>query len=160
MRAAIRRLGGDLPVYNIGAMERRISSSLAPRRFIAGLLALFAATALLLATVGLYGLIAYTVSLRTREIGIRMALGANRSDTLALVVGEGMALAGVGIAVGLVAAFGLTRFIAGLLHEVSPTDAGTFLVVAALLGVVALVASYVPARKAAGRDPMVALRYE
>jgi putative ABC transport system permease protein len=124
------------------------------------LLGIFATVALALAAVGIYGVISYTVSQRTHEIGIRVALGAQGSDVLKLVVGQGMALALAGVGLGLAAAAGLTRLMSTLLYGVSPTDAPTFVAVAVLLSAVALVACVVPARKATKVDPMVALRYE
>jgi ABC-type antimicrobial peptide transport system permease subunit len=124
------------------------------------LLSGFGTLALLLAAVGLYGVISYAVSRRTREVGIRMALGARHGDVLGLVVGEGFRLALIGVAVGLAAAFGATRFLGGMLYRVSPTDPLTFVLVPAVLTAVAVVASYVPARRASRVDPMTALRYE
>jgi putative ABC transport system permease protein len=129
-------------------------------RFNVHLLSLFGALALILASAGVYGLMAFFVSQRTQEIGIRMALGARRTDVLRSVVGQGLRLALVGTILGLAGAFGLTRVIASLLYDVSPTDPLTFAFVSLVLLGVAALASYLPARRAARTDPMVALRYE
>jgi len=124
------------------------------------LLSLFAALALVLAAVGLYGVMAFNVANRTRAVGMRMALGAQASDVLKLILGNGMALALIGVAAGLAGAFALTRLIAGVLFGVSATDAGTFVTVSVGLIAVALLACYIPARRATKVDPLVALRYE
>ena len=124
------------------------------------LLSIFAGTALLLAAIGLYGVMSYSVAQRTKEIGVRMALGANRPEVLALVVKRGMFLVGIGIAAGIVLALALSRLIAGMLFGITATDPLTIIGVAVLLGIVAFVANYLPARRAASVDPMVALRYE
>ncbi len=144
-------------VQTVNEMER---TSLAAQRFTMILMAVFAALALVLAAIGLYGVISYAVSQRTHEIGIRMALGAQKRDVLRLVVGQGMTLALIGVAAGIVAALGVTRLMAGVLYGVRPSDPGTFVVVALVLLGVALLACYVPARRAAKIDPMTALRYE
>ena len=150
----------DLPLYGVITMDQRVSASLARRRFTAVLLALFAAFALALATIGIYGVMAYLVNQGTREIGIRMALGATQPTVLRLVVKQGMMLALSGVAIGLVAAFAFARLVSGLLYGVKSTDPLTFAGIAVLLTIVALVASYIPARRAARIDPMICLRCE
>jgi putative ABC transport system permease protein len=147
-------------VYGAQTMPEVISDSTATRRFSAILLGSFALVALLLSGVGIYGVISYLIGQRTHEIGIRMALGAQQSKVLCQVLGEGLKLAITGAVVGLAAAFGLTRLMTSLLYGVSPTDPLTFTAVAALLITVALAACYIPARRAAAVDPMVALRHE
>jgi ABC-type antimicrobial peptide transport system permease subunit len=141
-------------------MQQRVDESLARRRFSMMLLAVFAVVALALATIGIYGVMAYLVNQGTREIGIRIALGATQRNILSLVVQQGMALALAGVAIGLIGAFLLTRLIRSLLFGVAATDPVTFVGIALLLGLVALLASYLPARRAARVDPLVALRYE
>jgi putative ABC transport system permease protein len=126
----------------------------------ASLLAVFAGLSLVLAVIGIYGVMAYSVSQRRRELGIRMALGASRADVLRLVVLQGLRLTMMGVACGLVASFAASRLIASMLFDVSPTDVVTFVAVPALLALAALGASYLPARRATRIDPMVALRYE
>ncbi len=152
--------GRDQPVYNVNSMEQLISSSVARRRFMRLLLVVFAGLALTLAAIGIFGVISYSLSQRTHEIGIRMALGAERRDVLALVVRQGLTLALAGVAIGLAAALGLTHFLAGMLYGVRPTDPITYLLACLLLTGVALLACCIPARRATKVDPMVALRYE
>ena len=147
-------------IFGAQTMDSLIADSVASQRFSMILLGIFAALALLLAGVGIYGVISYAVGQRTQEIGIRMALGAQPRDILRLILDRGGKLAGLGVALGLAAALGLTRFIASLLYGVSTTDPLTFVGVAVLLALVALVACYIPARRATKVDPMVALRYE
>jgi predicted permease len=152
--------GRDQPVYNVGSMEQLIAGSLARRRFLRMVLVIFAGLALTLAAIGIFGVMSYSVSQRTHEIGIRMALGAERRDVLKQVVGRGLALTLSGVTIGLIAALGLTRFVAGMLYGVRPTDPLTYLLACLLLTGVALLASYLPARRATKVDPIVALRYE
>ena len=137
-----------------------MSREMATDRMFSGLLVIFSTVALVLAAVGLYGIIAYTVARRTHEIAIRMALGAGRSDVLRLVMRRAVALTAIGIAVGLAAAFAVTRMLGSLLFEIDPHDPITFGGIAALLAMIALAASYVPAFRATRVDPVVALRYE
>src|SRR6476646_1537495 len=148
----------DLPLYGVVTMDQRVADSLARRRFTAILLALFGGFAITLATIGIYGVMAYLVNQGTREIGIRMALGANQPTVLKLVVKQGMLLALTGVAIGLVAAFAFSRLVSGLLYGVKSTDPLTFILVTVLLTIVALVASYIPARRATRIDPIVSLR--
>ncbi|MGB7640227.1 MAG: FtsX-like permease family protein, partial [Terriglobales bacterium] len=150
----------EVPLAYIRTMQEVIANSVQRRRFSMLLLTIFAATAMLLAAIGLYGVMSYSVAQRTKEIGVRMALGANRPEVLALVVKRGMLLVGIGIAAGVVLALALSRLIAGMLFGITATDPLTIIGVAVLLGAVAFVANYLPARRAASVDPMVALRYE
>jgi len=159
-RAAFLAADPTLPVFRVQPLENYVASSLAQRRFTLALLGLFGGLALALAGVGIYGLISYAVTLRTREMGIRMAFGAERSDVLAMVLRQGLVLTGLGLAVGFAASLALNRLLSSLLFEVRPTDLGTSALVAVLLAAVALLASYLPARRAASVDPMIALRYE
>jgi predicted permease len=156
----IRSLDPDLPIYNVRTMEHRVEESLARRRFAMLLLTLFAALALGLAGIGIYGVISYLVNQGTREIGIRMALGATPGGILGLIVRQGMGLALLGVGLGLAGAVAVTRFMSTLLFGVRPTDPLTFGSIALILTVIALLASYLPARRAARVDPMVSLRTE
>jgi putative ABC transport system permease protein len=160
MRDAVSALDRSETLSAVRSMDDVVQSSIAQPRFSAQLLGLFATLALLLAAVGLYGLIAYAVSQRTQEIGIRLSLGAQRSDVLRLILGEGVRLALTGSAIGLAAALGLTRLLASLLYQVAPNDPITFGAVGLLLTGIALFACYIPARRATRVDPMVALRHE
>jgi putative ABC transport system permease protein len=156
----IHAVDRNLPVYLVRSMEQILSESLGARRFSTLLLGMLAAMALILSTVGIYGVIAYSVSQRTREIGIRVALGARRRDILRITIGQGLRLILIGVAVGLAAAYAFTRLLAGLLFNISATDPFTFAGVTLLLTGVALLACYIPARRAMKVDPMIALRYE
>jgi predicted permease len=160
LRQAVGSVDRTLPVFNIGTMDSRIAASLAQSRFSTMLLTAFGAIALLLAAIGVYGIISYGVTQRTQEIGIRLALGAQSRDVLGMVMRHGAALAGVGLLVGLVVALGLTRLLSSLLFQVSPTDPPTFGVGIVVLGMVAVVAALLPAHRAAQVDPAVALRGE
>lgn len=160
IREAVHQVDPGQPVSDLKAMDQRILISMGPRRAAVALLSVFAAMALTLAAVGLFGLIRYNVTQRTQEIGVRMALGASRRDVLRMVLGESMRLAVLGVAVGLVAAFALTRLLASLLYAVSATDPLTFAGMALVSTLVALLASWVPAHRATRVDPLVALRYE
>jgi putative ABC transport system permease protein len=160
VRNELQQMDSDLPMAAISTMDQLVADSVSRSRFTMLLLGIFAGIAVLLASVGIYGVIAYTVSQRTQEFGLRMALGANRSDVLRLVLSHGARLMVVGIGLGLVASFGLTRLMATLLYGTSPTDPVTLMAVAMLLAVIALAACYFPARRAMRVDPMVALRHE
>jgi putative ABC transport system permease protein len=160
IRAAIEKMNGENVIYDTKPLEQIVADSLADRRFSMILLGVFAALALLLSSLGIYGVISYVVGQRTHEIGIRMALGAQRNDVLRLMLGEGMKMALVGVAIGIAAALGLTRLMTNMLFGVSTADPITFCGVALILAGVALTACYIPARRAMRVDPMVALRYE
>jgi len=160
VRSALASVDPNVPVYEIRTVDELLSSSLGSRRFTMFLLVSFAGVALLLACVGLFGVMAYLVSQRTHEIGVRLALGARPGDVFRLVIGRGMALAAVGSALGLGGAWALGRFLETLLYEIKPSDPVTLASAPVLLLAVALLACYVPARRAMKVDPMVALRYE
>jgi predicted permease len=160
IRSEMRQLDVSLLVRNLRSMEQLVDQSIAPQRFNLSLLTSFSALGMLLAAVGIYGVMAYSVSQRTHEIGLRMALGAQKRDVLKLVVKQGMALVLVGVAIGLIASFALTRLMKNLLFGVNATDPATLAGVALLLTCVALLACYIPARRATKVDPLVALRYE
>jgi predicted permease len=156
----VRSLDPNIPIFDVKTMDQRLSESLARRRFAMLALGVFAGFALLLAIVGIYGLISYSVAQRTSELGIRLALGARQIDVLRLVLSAGLKLALIGIAVGLVLSFAVTRFLSSLLFGVRATDLFTFSALSILLIVVSLIACYIPARRATKVDPLVALRYE
>jgi putative ABC transport system permease protein len=160
IRAAVREVDSSLPVYNLRSMSEVVSRSMVQPRFLALLLATFSGIALFLAAIGIYGVMAYSVAQRTQEIGVRMALGARRMHVLRLVFGQGLLLLLIGTVIGLGGAFALTRLMSTLLFEVTATDPLTYLGVVTLLTVVAVLACYIPARRATKVDPLVALRYE
>ena len=160
LASAVRAIDPSQPIYDVKAMEERVNDSLMGRRFLVVLLSVFAGLALLLAAVGLYGVISYSVKLRTRELGVRMTLGARREDVLRLILLNGMKLAGAGLVLGLIATFVFGRALSSLLYEVSLFNPITLITTALLLSGAVLLASYLPARRAAKVDPMVALRYE
>jgi putative ABC transport system permease protein len=158
IRGAIQSVDPGLPVFNVTSMDEVVDASLASRRFSANLVTGFAGVALLLASIGIYGLLAYMVGQRSREIGIRMALGARRDDILRMFLRKGVALAGVGIVAGVVFSGSTASLMASLLYRVRPRDPAVFLIVPLILMVVALLSSYIPARRAARVSPIVALR--
>jgi putative ABC transport system permease protein len=160
VRAAIQQLDRDLPIIRLGTMEERLTNSIGQRRFSTLLLGFFAAIAMVLACIGIYGVMSYSVTQRQQELGVRMALGAARGSVLGLVMRQGMVLALLGIVIGLAGAFGLTRLMTSQLYDVKATDPATFVGVALLLATVALVAILLPALRATRVDPVVALRNE
>jgi len=157
---AVWSVDRNVALGNVRTMEDTIARTLLKRKFTMTLLTIFAGIAIALASIGLYGVMSYSVSQRTREMGIRMALGAQRRDVLQLVIRRGMLLTMVGVGLGLAGSFGLTRLISSLLFGVSATDIGTFGAVSSLLFVIALLACWLPARRASRVDPIVALRTE
>jgi putative ABC transport system permease protein len=160
LREQIQAVDPNLPVFGVQKLEDVVSESMANRRFAVQMIGLFGLVALLLAGIGIYGVMSYAVTQRTHEIGIRLALGAQGQDVLKMVVRQGLTLAVIGVGIGLVTAFALSRLISGLLYGVSATDPLTFLIIAALLTGVALLACYIPARRATKVNPLIALRYE
>ena len=160
LQSVVASVAAAVPIYRLSTMQRKISSTLERSHFDTFLLAIFATTALLLSSVGIYGVLSYTVAQRTREVGIRMALGASQGQIVWEVLGSGMRLASIGLAIGLASALAATRLLSSLLYSVRPTDTITFSAVSLILLVVALIASYLPARRATRVDPMVALRHE
>jgi ABC-type antimicrobial peptide transport system permease subunit len=160
VREAIRAVDPIVPVVDVKTMEEQMLVALLPARLAGTVLGAFGLLALLLASVGIYGVMAYAVVSRTREIGVRRALGAQTNNLLRLILGEGMRLAAIGFAIGLVAALALTRFVSSLLYGVTPTDPITFAGALAILSAAAFVACYIPALRALRVDPVTALRYE
>jgi putative ABC transport system permease protein len=160
IRNAVHGLDKGLPWYRVQTLSEIVSDSSREKRFVALLLGLFAAVALALASVGIYGVVSYSVSQRTREIGIRMAFGAEVRNVLGMVLSEGLRLVIAGVAVGLLGAWALSRYLTSILYAVRATDLATYILAALLMTAVALVACLVPARRATKVDPMVALRYE
>jgi len=157
---AVHEVDGTIPVRDVRTMDQLVTNSLSQQRFSLSLLSAFALLALILAAIGIYSVLSYSVRRRVQEIGVRLALGASLSDVLRMIVFEGMRPTLLGVTVGTVGALALARVMASLIYGVKPTDAITFLSVAVVLSVVALVASIIPAYRAAKVDPMVALRYE
>jgi len=160
LRREVQQLDPSLPLYNVRTLTEHMQVPLFPARMAAAVLGSFGVLALVLASIGIYGVMSYVVAGRTREIGVRMALGADRRAVLRLIVGQGMMLAMIGLLIGLVVAFAVARLLTSLLYGVSPADPLTFTGVVFLLATVAALACYIPARRATKVDPLVALRYE
>jgi ABC-type antimicrobial peptide transport system permease subunit len=160
VRTTVRTLSPNQPITEVRTMAEAVAGSIVQRRTLMLLLGCLAAIALVLAAAGIYGAISYSVSRRTHEIGLRMALGSQRGDVLKLIIGQGMGLAAIGVALGVAGAAALTRFISTYLYGVTTTDPLTFAGVSVLLALVAVVASFIPARRAMRVDPMIALRCE
>jgi putative ABC transport system permease protein len=160
LRGKVRQIDTDASLFNVATMEQLLANSMARPRMYAVLLGLFAGVAVIMAAVGIYGVMAYTVTQRTREIGIRMALGARRAEVMGLVLRQSVVLTAIGILLGLAGAAAVTRYLKGMLFGVTPLDPTTFVAVSLMFGLVATLASYVPARRATKVDPLVALRYE
>jgi putative ABC transport system permease protein len=159
-RQTVAQIDPDQPIYSVRTMSDIRAESVAPERLNLTLLSIFAGIALVLAIVGIYGVMSYSVTQRTHEIGIRMAIGAQQADVFKMILGQGMKLAFIGIGVGLVGAYGLTRLMQTMLFGVEATDKMTFAGIAVLLAVVALLACYLPGRRATKVEPTVSLRYE
>jgi ABC-type antimicrobial peptide transport system permease subunit len=160
IRREVQAVDATIPVFNVRYMDEVVAAHLSQRKFALKLLGIFAGAALLLASIGIYGVMAYTFSQRTNEIGIRMAMGARREDVLRLVLGEGVVLLVAGLGAGVSGALVLTRFLRTMLFEVKPADPATFAAIAILLTLVALAACVVPARRATNIEPLTALRHE
>ena len=160
VRAAVREIDPHQPIYAVQTMTEVLDEAVAPRRLMADLLVAFSSLALVLAAIGIYGLLAWVVGERTREIGVRMAFGARRGNVLALVLRQGMKLAAAGLVIGLAAAFALSRVLTDTLYGVTPTDPRTYAVVPLILAATAIVACLIPAWRATRVDPLVALHYE
>jgi ABC-type antimicrobial peptide transport system permease subunit len=160
VKTQIWKVDKAIPVTKLGSMPEVMAASLGAQRFNMTLMGIFAAVALVLAAVGIYGVVSYSVTQRTHEIGIRMALGAGSGDVLKIVLRQGLTLAGLGVGIGLGAALAVTRVMSTLLYGVSTTDPIVFATIAIVLAGVALGATFIPARRAAKVDPMIALRYE
>ena len=160
LRQQVWSLDRQQPLHNVRTLEQVLAESIARPRFNTLLITILAGVAMVLAAVGIYGVISYSVTQRTHEIGVRMALGASASNVLRLVIGHGMLIAGIGLAVGVIGAFAVTRIMGSLLYGVSATDPLTYIVLVAALGIIALIASYIPARRAMRVDPVIALRNE
>jgi putative ABC transport system permease protein len=160
VRAAVAQVDPRAPLAEIQPMTTFVDKAMAPLRFTATLIAIFAAVAVMLAAVGLYGVLSTIVRQRTAEIGMRMVFGAPRASILSLVVGEGLKLSAVGVVIGLIGALAITRVMASLLVGVNPTDPVTFAAIVALFGIIAATASWIPARRASRLDPMAAIREE
>jgi putative ABC transport system permease protein len=160
IRYAIASIDKDQPISDVATMHQLVSNSVSTRRITLILLGVFGALALVLGAIGVYGVLAYSVAQRTHEIGIRMALGARGGDVLRMILAQGARIAGAGVVIGILASFGLTRLMTNLLFSVSPADPATFAAVAIVLVLVALLASYIPARRTLRVDPMIALRHE
>jgi putative ABC transport system permease protein len=159
-RQQIKNVDPDLPIYNIRTMNEIRSDSIAPERLNLTLMSIFAGIALVLAIVGIYGVMSYSVTQRTHEIGIRMAIGARPGDVFRMVLGQGMKLTLIGVGVGLVGAFALTRLMTSMLFGVAATDKATFASIAVLITLVAFLACYLPGRRATKVEPVISLRYE
>jgi putative ABC transport system permease protein len=160
VRSEIHRFDKYLLIDRVSTADSMLDTPESQRRFNAWVLGGFALIALILGAVGIYGVLVYWVSQRVQEIGVRMALGAQRGDVLALVIAQGLSIAIAGLGIGIVAAFALSRFLSSLLYEIKPNDPVTFVTVSLIMLAVALLACYIPARRATKVDPMVALRYE
>jgi len=160
LRAAVSAIDKNMAIFNVKTLEKVVSDSIAQPRFNMVLLAIFAGLALILASVGIYGVMSYSVTQRTQELGVRMALGAQRRDIFSLVLKQGIILALIGVGIGVAGAIGLSKVLGSVLYGISATDPLTFISVALIMIVVALVACFFPARKATKVDPLTAMRYE